>query len=108
MQSVADFYRGLFSFSSRIGSVNGIHQGIAVEFNRLSGDIMSIKAIEEDRLKSLLKTALLEALDERRDLFRELIAEAIEDLAMARAIEEGAASRIVDSSEVYKILDDKE
>ncbi len=69
---------------------------------------MAEQFVDEDRLKGLLKSALIEALDERRDLMRDLIAEALEDIAMARAIEEGAATKTADPSEVYKILDSKE
>ena len=69
---------------------------------------MANQAFDEDRLKRILKSALLEALDERRELVRDLIAEALEDIAMARAIEEGSTGRTVDPSEVYKILDGEE
>jgi hypothetical protein len=68
---------------------------------------MSKQAIEEDRLKDLLKSALVEALDENRELVRDLIAEALEEIAMVRAIEEGAATKTVDPAEVYKILESK-
>ena len=63
--------------------------------------------IDEDRLKTLLKSAVVEVLEERRELVRDLIAEALEDIAMARAIEEGAATGTVDPAEVYKILERK-
>ena len=69
---------------------------------------MAEQFIDEDRLKGLLKSALIEALDERRELVRDLIAEALEDIAMVRAIEEGAGTKTADPSEVYKILDSKE
>jgi len=69
---------------------------------------MPQNATEDERLKNLLKSAVIEAIEERRDLFRELIAEALENISMVRAIEEGAATKVVDPSEVYKILDKKE
>jgi len=68
---------------------------------------MSEIALSEERLKVLLKGAVVEALEERRELLRELIEEALEDLAMARAIEEGAATKVVDAAEVYRILESK-
>lgn len=67
---------------------------------------MPKQAIEEDRLRALLKSALIEALEERRELVRDLIAEAFEDIAMIRAIEEGATTKTVDPTGVYKILFD--
>jgi hypothetical protein len=61
--------------------------------------------ISEEKLKSLLKAAVVEALEERRDLVRDAIEEALEDLGMLRAIEEGSESPIIDSTEVYRIVE---
>jgi len=61
--------------------------------------------MSEKKLKALLKAAVIEALEERRDLVRDVVDEAIEDLAMVRAIDEGANSSTIDASEVYKILE---
>jgi hypothetical protein len=61
--------------------------------------------MSEKKLKALLKAAVIEALEERRDLVRDVVDEAIEDLAMVRAIDEGAESRTIDASEVYRILE---
>lgn len=46
-------------------------------------------SLENAKLKQLFKTALLEVLEERKDLLREAIEEALEDIALARAIEVG-------------------
>jgi hypothetical protein len=45
--------------------------------------------IDEGRLKQLLKEALGEVLDERKDMLYELLTEAIEDVALTRATQEG-------------------
>ena len=45
--------------------------------------------LEDERLKALFKTALLEVLEERKDLLRDALEETLEDIAMACAIEEG-------------------
>jgi ribosomal protein L12E/L44/L45/RPP1/RPP2 len=68
---------------------------------------MSKQSVDEARLKAILKSAIVEAIEERRELVRDLIAEALEDISMAHAIEEGAATKTVDPAEVYKILDKK-
>lgn len=60
--------------------------------------------VEETKLKELVKAALAEVLEERRDLVREAVAEAIEDLGLIRAIEEGARSETVSRQEVFGIL----
>jgi hypothetical protein len=68
---------------------------------------MAKQAVDEARLKAILKSAIIEALEERRELVRDLLAEALEDIAMTRAIEEGAATETADPAAVYKILDSK-
>ena len=60
--------------------------------------------LDEVKLKKLLKTAMVEVLEERRDLVSEALADAVEDLGMARAIEEGARSEPVNRDEVFQIL----
>ena len=46
---------------------------------------MSLTA-DETRLKKLLKAAVVEVLEERRDLVRDALAEAVEDMGMVKAI----------------------
>jgi hypothetical protein len=64
--------------------------------------------VDEDRLKELLKAAIIEVLEERRELLRSLIEEALEDVAFARAIEEGETTELINRSEVLEILEGKE
>ena len=61
--------------------------------------------IAEDRLKEVLKTAVVEVLEERGDLLREIGEEALEDLAVARAIEEGESSEIIGRDRVFGVLE---
>src|SRR2546425_4786426 len=49
---------------------------------------------DDERLKDLFKTALLEVLEERKDILRDLIEETLEDIALARAIEQGQRDRL--------------
>ena len=65
---------------------------------------MATSTLDDDRLKDLFKAAILEVFEERRDLVRELIEEALEDIALARAIEEGQESPLVSRDEVFKLL----
>ena len=62
---------------------------------------------EETRLKELFKTALTEVLQENKELFYELIAEVLEDVAMVRAIKEGENSGRADRAEVLSTLEDR-
>ena len=57
---------------------------------------------EEVKLKELLKAAVVEVLEERSDLVREALAEAVEDLGMVRAIKEGARSEPVSRDEIFR------
>lgn len=66
---------------------------------------MAIASLDEDRLKEILKTAMAEMLEERRNLVRDLIEEALEDVAPSRAIEEGKQSPEVGRDEVFRLFD---
>jgi hypothetical protein len=62
-------------------------------------------SIEEQDIKDLLKQAILELLEERQDLFRELFTEAIEDLGLINAIEAGEATPNASKGEILGILE---
>jgi hypothetical protein len=62
-------------------------------------------SIDEAKLKDLLKSAVAEVLEERREFVKEIIEEAMEDLALARAIDEGVGTDTVSRQEVFTILE---
>lgn len=62
-------------------------------------------AFDEEKLKDILKSALVEALEENRDLVQDIVEEAMEDFALARAIEQGLTSESISRSEVFTILE---
>jgi hypothetical protein len=66
---------------------------------------MATQFSDEQKLKDLMKSAVLEALEERKDLVRELVEEALEDAALARAIEKVEPGKTVSREEVFSILD---
>lgn len=55
---------------------------------------------DEERLKQLLKEAVIELIQERSELFSTVIADALEDAGMLRAIQEGESSEPVSRSQV--------
>lgn len=59
----------------------------------------------EAQLKDALKLALIEVLEERSDLLRDVLAEVIEDVALVRAIQEGEASGAASRDEVFRALE---
>ena len=66
-----------------------------------------MKVTEERRLKGLLKDAVVEVLEERRDLLRDVAQESIEDVALVRAIQQGEKSRLLSRKRVFKRFEPK-
>ena len=62
-------------------------------------------ALEERRIKLLLKDAVVEVLEERQDLLREALQESLEEMAMLRAIQEGEASPLMSRKKILRRLD---
>lgn len=62
---------------------------------------------DEMRLKALLKEALVEVLEQRREWFSTLMVEALEDVALVQAIKEGETSEAVSRDEVFDLLKGK-
>ena len=61
--------------------------------------------LDEAQIKELFKQALVELLQERKDLLREVIAEVLEDLALLRAIKEGEDTETVGKEDVLRALE---
>jgi len=61
-------------------------------------------AVEERRLKGLLKTAVTEVLAERQDLLREALRESLEDMAILRAIQVGEKSPLISRKKIFRRL----
>ena len=61
-------------------------------------------AVEERRLKGLLKTAVAEVLTERPDLLREALRESLEDMAILRAIQLGEKTPMSSRKKVFRRL----
>lgn len=60
--------------------------------------------MSENQLKELLKTAVAEVFEERRDLIADAVEEAMEDMALSRAIASGQNSPFVDREQVMRAL----
>jgi len=58
-------------------------------------------SINPDQLKDLIKAAVAEVLEERREWLHEAVEEAFKDVALARAIEEG---ELIEREDVFKLL----
>jgi hypothetical protein len=65
---------------------------------------MTILSMEDKHTKDLIKQALLELFEERRDLFYALFEEVFEDVGLANAMRESENSEVVSEQEVMKAL----
>lgn len=65
---------------------------------------MSSFIVSDEKLKDVIKASVLEALQENKEMFYELFAEAIEDQALAAAIKEGNRTPLVENGKVRKLL----
>jgi hypothetical protein len=66
---------------------------------------MSSITIDNNELKTLLKQALVELLEEKNQVLYDALAEAVEEVGLVNAIQEGQASGIVDKERVFKALE---
>jgi hypothetical protein len=60
--------------------------------------------ITEEKTKEILTEILVEMLQEKRELFYDIILEAMEDIGLSKAIMEGRENDFVDEAEVLFIL----
>lgn len=60
--------------------------------------------LDEKRLKKLLKDALIEVLEERKEILSEILVEAMEDIGLIHAIREGESTKPVSKEEILKIM----
>jgi hypothetical protein len=63
--------------------------------------------LNEDKIKQLFKTALMEVIQEQKEVFSDLFAEIIEDIALEKAIKEGENTEPVSREAIFKILGNK-
>lgn len=70
--------------------------------------IMVAPVFDDEQFREALKAAVVEVVDDRSDLLREMLAEVVEDVALARAIQEGARSDPDSRDEIFRILDEAE
>lgn len=61
--------------------------------------------ISDEKFKELIKEILVEMIKEKRDLFYELVLEAIEEVGLAKAIAEGREDNFVSEDRILAILE---
>lgn len=63
--------------------------------------------LDEDKIKQPFKIALTEVIQEQKEVFSDLLAEIIEDIALEKAIKEGEDTETVSREAIFKILANK-
>ncbi len=61
--------------------------------------------MDEGRLKQVVKEALVEMLEEKQNIFHDIIVDAMEDIGLSRAIQDGQTSGPTTKQEVFDILE---
>ena len=67
---------------------------------------MENSTTDNGKLKEVFKQAIIEAMEEKKDLVHDLLVEAMEDLGMIRAIQQGEDSETASRDEVFNLLKD--
>ncbi len=63
--------------------------------------------MDEGRLKQVFKEALVEMIEEKQNIFHDIIVEAIENIALSRAIQEGQKSGTATKKKIFNILESR-
>jgi len=66
---------------------------------------MSTVIESDQKLKEVFKSAIIEVLQERQDLVREILDEIVEDIAFSKAIAEGEQTPRVTRESVFEVLE---
>ena len=64
--------------------------------------------IDDAKIKNLFKQAIIEAIEEKKDVVHDMLVDAMEDIAMIRAIQDGENSELVSKDDIFKILESQE
>lgn len=60
---------------------------------------------DEGKLKQVFKEAIIEMLEEKKNLFQGIIFEAMTDIALTNAIREGESTESISKKEILNILE---
>lgn len=65
---------------------------------------MSETTLDTSELKQLIKSAIAQILQEQKEVFTDIIIEAMEDICLAKAIAQGENNDSVSRETIFKIL----
>jgi len=64
--------------------------------------------LDDNKLKKLMKQAIIEAIEEKKELVHDILVEVIEDVAIISAIRDGENSGFTNRDEIFGILNGSE
>ena len=64
--------------------------------------------VDDNKLKNLMKQAIIEAIEEKKDVVHDILVDVLEDVAMIHAIQDGEDSGFASREEIFGILADAE
>ena len=62
-------------------------------------------SIHDDTTKEILTEIMIDILKNRKDLFYDIVIEAIEEIGLANAIQEGRQDEFVEEETIFSLLD---
>lgn len=62
--------------------------------------------ITDEKTKELLTEVMVELLKQKREIFYDIVVEAMEEVGLANAIEEGRKNEFVSEQEIFGMLED--
>jgi hypothetical protein len=78
-------------------------------FYRKDKDRRNMETLIDDRkIKDLFKQAIIEVIEEKKEVVHDLLVEVMEDIAMDRAIQDGENSGTASRDDVFQILEGKD
>jgi len=66
---------------------------------------MTIPVMDDAQIKNIFKEAIKEVIQEQKEFFSDLFADALEDIAFIKAIDEGLDTETASREEVFQILE---
>jgi len=60
--------------------------------------------IKEDEIKSMLEDIIFKLFQEKKEIFRDIVEEVMEDIALCKAIEDGRKNEFVSQEKIMQIL----
>ena len=63
-----------------------------------------LDAYKKDEIKSMLEDIVFKLFQEKKEIFRDIVKEVIEDIALCKAIEDGRKNEFVSQEKIMEIL----